>query len=114
MIFLGKRSFNLSKRKEPKPEPVPPAIECSSMNPYAFVSVQVSLMQKMRTYLQTVATVRLALDHLHQLFLHCPRGRIPGSPIVPRTGAFFVYIHILRVVDFPIAACLYAMDHARL
>lgn len=33
MSFLGNRSFKRSRRKEPSPDPVPPAIECSSMNP---------------------------------------------------------------------------------
>ena len=31
--FFGNLSFNRSRTNEPKPEPVPPAIECMSMNP---------------------------------------------------------------------------------
>lgn len=31
--FLGNRSFSFSSRKLPSPDPVPPAMECSSMKP---------------------------------------------------------------------------------
>ena len=31
--FFGKRSLSRSSRYDPRPEPVPPAIECSSMKP---------------------------------------------------------------------------------
>jgi hypothetical protein len=33
MSFFGYRSFSLSSRKLPRPDPVPPAIECNIMKP---------------------------------------------------------------------------------
>ena len=62
IIFLGNLSFNFSKTKEPKPEPVPPAIECVNINPskLSLPSASLSTISKSSSSLYSAKSYPLA------------------------------------------------------
>jgi hypothetical protein len=68
----------------------------------------------MSTYLQTVTSIRLPVNHIQNLILHGLAHRVPRRPIVSRASTLLVHIEVLRVVDVAVRAIDNAVDDSRL
>jgi hypothetical protein len=68
----------------------------------------------METHLQAVTTIRLPINHVQNLILHCLAHSISRRPIVTGTCAFLVHIKVLRVVDVAVGTIDDTIDHSRL
>ena len=63
MIFFGNASFRFSRRKEPIPEPVPPAMLCISMKPWVrkeakWATSRLSLFSASRVKISIVSSLK--------------------------------------------------------
>jgi hypothetical protein len=68
MSFFGKWSFRRSRRKEPRQDPVLPAMLWRSMNPKGR-DIRLHFQRNRRgIYLEGIAPVVLAVHHLEQIF----------------------------------------------
>ncbi len=65
------------------------------------------------THLQGITPIGLAINHLHDLFMHALARRVAGAPVVARADAIFADVEILRVVDVFVGAGLNAVDDLR-
>lgn len=70
--------------------------------------------QKVTIYLQAVAAIRLSVDHVQNLILHCLAHGVSCRPIVTGTCTFLVHIEVLRVVDVAVGTVDDTIDHSRL
>lgn len=68
----------------------------------------------MTTYLQTVATIRLPINHVQNLILHSLAHRVSRRPIVTGTRTFLVHIEVLRIVNVAVGTIDDTIDHSRL
>lgn len=62
-------------------------------------------------HLERVTTVRLAINHLHQVFAERLSALVPVTPVVGGAPAIFADVEILRVVDVLVRARLDAVDN---
>jgi hypothetical protein len=108
MIFFGKRSFSLSRRKDPKPDPVPPAIECSIMKPYRISHI--SPFYSCTAYLKGVTAVCFAINHLHDFLVNCLSCLISITPVICCTYSVLSNEKVFRVVNILIRAGLDAIE----
>lgn len=63
--------------------------------------------------LQRITPIRLAINHIHNLLLNLRAHAIPSRPVVARTRALLVNVHVLRVVDVLEGPVLDPVDDAR-
>lgn len=114
MSFFGKRSLSRSRRKEPRPEPVPPAIEWRSINPWGEQAKQdgqglisgvhgkrdptCATRQDRPTHLKRVAAVGFAVDHVEKLLVDPLTGVVSHSPVVSRSASVLINVDVLGVV----------------
>jgi hypothetical protein len=111
--FFGNRSFILSRMKLPIPDPVPPAMEWSSMKPCRCIQHLNTKSKCRRDYLQGIASICLSVDHIEHLLLHDLSGRVARSPVVSSTNSLLANEEVLGVVDVLIRARLDRIDDLR-
>jgi hypothetical protein len=65
------------------------------------------------SHLKRVTTVRLSVDHLHDLFMHRLSRLVSIAPIVASPHATLADVEILGIVNVSIWARLYSVNHLK-
>ena len=66
---------------------------------------------RQKEYLERVATVNFAIDHVKDLFLYAVASGVSSSPVICGAAAIFADEEVLGVVDVLVRAALDALYH---
>lgn len=62
-------------------------------------------------YLKRVATVRLSVNHLHNILVNRLTALVSVTPVIRRSHSILAHVKVLRVVDVSVRARLNAVQH---
>lgn len=80
------------------------------MNPYV-CQPAVANVKCVTTYLERVAAVRFAVNHLHDIFVYTFTSLVAITPVVCRTHTILSNVKVFRVVNILVRAVLDTIDY---